>query len=62
MTKKARITQNDLDRAVKAAFRSGAPTARIIARLDHAELEIILSERVIEQGIDNPWENDSAAT
>lgn len=62
MTHKARITQDDFDRAVKAAFRSGAPTARIVARLDRAELEIILSDRGIEQGIDNPWEQDSAAT
>lgn len=42
MTAPARITQADIDRAVKAAAKADA--ARVILRLATAEIEIIIGE------------------
>lgn len=42
MTAPARITQADVDRAVKAADKAGA--ARVVLRLATGEIDIILGE------------------
>lgn len=42
MTAPARITQADMDRAVKAAAKAGG--ARVIVRLATGEIEIIIGE------------------
>lgn len=44
MTAPARITQSDMNRATKAVAAAKLERARIIMRLDKAEIEVIIGE------------------
>lgn len=58
MTAPARIPQADMDRAVKAAAKAGR--ARVVFRLDKAEIEVIIGESVSEQSnvATDEWSDD----
>ncbi len=58
MTAPARITQADMERAIKSA--SKAERARVIFRLDRAEIEVIIGESVSEQSnvATDEWSDD----
>lgn len=55
MTAVARITQADIDRAVKAA--SKAVRARVVMRLEKGEIEIIIGESG-EKPTLNEWDRE----
>jgi hypothetical protein len=56
VTAAARITQADIDRAIKAAARFEC--ARIILRLDKAEIEIFIGESAGEHDDAGEWSDD----
>jgi len=56
VTAPARISQADMDRAVKAAAK--AERARVIMRLAKAEIEIIIGESGEEQPDIEEWSDD----
>ena len=59
MTVAARITQADIDRATKAVASAGFERARIIMRLEKAEIEIIIGESPEPEAAPapaNPWD------
>lgn len=56
MTAPARITQADMDRAVKAAAK--ADSARVIIRLAKGEIEIIIGESGAEPEPTSEWSDD----
>lgn len=58
MTAAARITQADIQRAARAVEKSGVRNARIIMRLDKAEIEIIISETANLADGPNPFDED----
>lgn len=57
MTKRARILQADMIRAVRAA-RAAGPDARVIIDLDRRKIEIILNSRPEADSEANPWDDD----
>lgn len=57
MTVAARITQAEIDRAVKAADKSARP-ARVILRLATSEIEIIIGESGASKPEKNPFDED----
>jgi hypothetical protein len=59
VTAAARITQADIDRAIRAAEK--AKHARVILRLAKGEIEIIIGESG-EQPEGNPWDEDDEAS
>jgi hypothetical protein len=56
MTAAARISQADMDRAVKAAEK--AKQARVIFRLAKGEIEVIIGEAGAATSDANPWDVD----
>lgn len=56
MTAPARITQADIDRAVKAATK--ADHARVILRLAKGEIEIIIGESGAAPAAPEEWSDD----
>jgi hypothetical protein len=52
----ARISQADMERAVKAAAR--AERARVIFRLDRGEIEVIIGESLADTPTDDGWSDD----
>ena len=59
MTARARITQADIDRAVKAVVSARAERARVIMRLETAEIEIIIGDNPPEaMGAPAGWGDD----
>lgn len=56
MTAPARISQADMERAVKAAAR--AERARVIFRLDRAEIEVIIGESGGDEAPAEEWSDD----
>lgn len=60
MTAPARITQADIDRATKAVKAGGFAQARIVMRLEKAEIEIIIGEQASESPPVDPeeWADD----
>jgi len=57
VTASARILQDDMTRATKAVAAAGLQRARIIMRLDKAEIEIIVGESG-EQALKEEWTDD----
>ena len=58
MTAVARITQADMDRAAKMVKAGGFEHARIVMRLDKAEIEVIIGESANEQDAAEEWSDD----
>ena len=44
MTAPARISQNDMDRAMKAVKKAGIDRARIVMHLENQTIEVIIGE------------------
>lgn len=60
MTAPARITQADMERAAKAAARSGFRRARILMDLNKGKIEVLLSNDESEQVSisDDNWDDE----
>ena len=56
MTAPARITQADVDRAVKAAEKANA--ARVVLRLATGEIDIILGHSAPPPSVEQEWSDD----
>lgn len=60
MTARARITQADMERAVKSVKAAGFERARIIMDLGQGTIEIIIGEHAESSPSRNPWDDESA--
>ena len=58
MTAAARITQADMDRAVKAVKAGGFERARIVMDLEKARIEVIIGEAGAESPAKNPFDEE----
>lgn len=58
MTAPARISQADIERAMKAVAASGIPRARIIMDLEARKIEIITGETVEVTPTTDKWSDD----
>lgn len=58
MTIAARISQDDMKRAAKAVRAAGIERARIIMRLEKAEIEIIIGKEESPPEGDDGWDDD----
>ncbi|MEC9067855.1 hypothetical protein [Pelagerythrobacter marinus] len=58
MTAPARITQDDMNRATKAVARAGFHCARIVMRLEKAEIEVIIGESPPPPAAEEEWTDD----
>lgn len=57
MTMPARITQDDMDRAMKAVVRSEVERARVVFDLENQRIEIIIGEPLPPApATENPWD------
>ncbi|WP_156103301.1 hypothetical protein [Sphingobium herbicidovorans] len=57
MTHPARITQADMDRALKAVKAAGISNVRIVMDLNARTIEIIIGEDVATRPAPNPWDS-----
>jgi len=58
MTKPARITQADMDRAAKAVATAKLERARIVMDLENSRIEIIIGESPRMIGGGDDWSDD----
>lgn len=59
MTAAARITQDDIDRAMKGVARAGFDRARIVLDLENRRIEVIIGESALTADrSDGEWTDD----